>query len=273
MKKPILPNKNLHAVLIQMKSAPLKFDENIQRAFLLLNDSLRLKPDLIVLPELWSTGYHCEINKLKLFADKNIELLNDLSIFAKNNSVLLFAGTFVLYEKGKYYNRQIVFDKTGQIIAKYDKMHLFQAFGEKDLFDRGKAPIILNLSNNWKAGLLTCYDLRFPEVARFYFMNGCNLLIAPSQWPGIRNEHWRILIKARAIENQSFFLGCNVSAVPENNFLYGNSMIVDPWGDVVAESGQDDAIINSVLEPEKLNFAYTKLPIHEDIHPDFPCFF
>lgn len=255
--------------LVQIKSTPGDFENNTNRAFIYLEAALKNNPDIICLPELWSSGYDTNKSNLPKYHKKNLSLKKALSEFAKKNNIILCAGSFITKEGNNYYNRFKVFNRAGKEIAWFDKMHLFESFGEKGMFKRGEEPQIVEIGDGWKAGLMICYDIRFPELAREYYMRGCNLIIAPSQWPGIRYEHWSKLISARSIENQCFFAACNISCIEEKEYVFGHSLITDPWGNIIAEAGQEDGVISAVLDPDMIKYTLEKFPIAKDIHPYF----
>ena len=188
--------------------------------------------DIILLPELWSTGFYP--SPLGSFADhdgcKTCELLSAL---ANKYHISVIGGTVIVEVNGNFYNRCFAFNRFGKVTAIYDKIHLFSMSGENEVFNAGHEIPIFDIDNT-KVSIETCYDIRFPELTRAVALNGISILFLPAAWPLKRLNHWQILTRARAIENQIFVVAAN---------SFGYSAIIAPWGEVLAEAEPGEKII------------------------------
>lgn len=185
--------------------------------------------DLVLFPELFDIGFVTDTGILD--KNKNEYTKNWL---IKNSEKYSFAigGTTIYKEKNKYFNRFYIAQPNGKIDF-YDKKHLFAIAGEVNI-SKGDFRKIINLKG-WRINMLICYDLRFPVWARN--KKDYDILIYPANWPLSRINQWKILLKARAIENQAYCIGINRIGKDENGFEYpGNSMIINPKGDVIFEA-------------------------------------
>ncbi len=210
--------------IAQFKSHLGEIDKNFEIAADFIKSAKN--SDVVVLPELWSTGYFP--TPLENFADKNgertAEFLSDLS---KKMNVNIIGGSVIAEVDGKYYNRCMVSDRQGEIIAVYDKTHLFSFADEQKVFSAGDKIVTVDL-DGVKCGLSICYDLRFPEFIRKLTLQGAKILFVPSAWSLLRLVPRQILTKARAIENQIFVVFANSA---------GRSEIINPLGVVIGEAG------------------------------------
>ncbi len=213
--------------IAQFKSHLGELDKNFEIAADFVKSAKN--SDVVVLPELWSTGYYP--TPLEDFADKNgertAEFLCDLS---KKMNVNIIGGSVIAEVDGKYYNRCMVSDRRGEIVAVYDKTHLFSFADEQKVFSAGDKIVTVDL-DGVKCGLSICYDLRFPEFIRKLTLQGAKILFVPSAWSLLRLVPRQILTKARAIENQIFVVFANSA---------GRSEIINPLGVVIGEAGIND---------------------------------
>ena len=131
----------------------------------------------------------------------------------------------------------------------------------------GHHPTIVDTS--WgKMGLAICYDLRFPELFRVYALAGAKIVFLPAEWPHPRLNHWQILLRARAIENQMYVVACNRVGTSKDTHFCGHSCIIDPWGEVVAEIGEDDGILTAEIGINKVDEVRSSIPIFADRRPE-----
>ena len=180
--------------------------------------------DLVVLPELFTTGF--SMNAEKIAEKMNGKTVSWMQKMAKENS-LAICGSLVIEENKKYYNRLVFVHPSGRIET-YNKRHSFTLAGEEKVYTSGKESLIINYKG-WKICPLICYDLRFPVWARN--THNYDLLIYMANWPVTRINAWDTLLKARAIENMSYVIGVNRTGKDANNYEYsGNSLIVDFFG-------------------------------------------
>lgn len=182
--------------------------------------------DVVVLPELWNTGYFP--TPLENYADKNGERTSEfISNLSRELNLNIVAGSVAVEVDGKFYNRCLVSNRKGEIVAAYDKTHLFTFAGEEKVFTAGDKIVTVEI-DGVKCGLSICYDLRFPEFIRKLALQGVEILFVPAAWSLLRLMPRQILTKARAIENQIFVVFVN---------SLGRSEIINPLGVVLGETG------------------------------------
>lgn len=235
-------------------------EKNLQNLELRLSN-LKEKTDLILLPEMFNTGFTTNVNKCAESMDgQTIRWMYNIS--RKFDCVV--AGTLIIEEEGKYYNRFVWMSPDGSYVH-YDKRHLF-GLGksqEVDYFTAGSSRIILKLKG-WKICPMICYDLRFPVWSR-NMEDGYDLLVYTANWPDMRSAHWRSLIPARAIENSSYVIGVNRVGHDGNEIYYsGGSMCISPVGDVVYYKPEDEDLYTFTLNPEVLKNARESFPFLKD---------
>lgn len=225
------------------------------------------KPDLLLLPELWNTGY--ALTQIKELADQNgHESRAWLSEFASKHQINIVAGSIAeRKEDGKIYNTMMIFDKTGKEIGSYSKIHLFRLMDEHHYLAAGDQSLVTDIAGV-PVGAVICYDIRFPEFIRSLALQGAKVLFVSAQWPHARLHHWRTLIMARAIENQMFVVACNRSGTSGEEYFAGHSMIVDPWGNVLAEGNEEEQIVTASLDLSLTDKVRDSIPVFEDRRAD-----
>lgn len=224
------------------------------------------KADLVVLPELWHVGAFNNAALMPNAQQRDGDLVTRLRHAAREAGVWLHGGSFVEEcDGGKPANTTVVIRPDGQVAAFYRKIHLFGFDeGEAVMLQRGDDAIVINDTPVGDAGIATCYDLRFPELFRAQSLKGAEAYVLCSGWPTPRINHWSALIKARAIENQAWFIACNEVGRNGNYILGGTSMVVDPKGDVVAQAGTDEEILYADVDPQAARDWRTSFPILRD---------
>ncbi len=255
---------------IQMQSVFNDKVKNYQKIAKILAENADFKPDLVLLPEMFNTGYDAknfEKNAESVPADTTSMFLSGM---AEKYNINIAGSMIEKIFDGSLRNSLVVFDRTGQLCAKYSKTHLFshQGYDEGKYIKAGENIVISDLDFA-KVGFSICYDLRFPELYRTLALCGAEIVICPAAWPDVRENHWTTLLKARAIENQFFVFGVNqVGKVTFNRKDAGKSMIVDPWGDVVASGGGDEEVLRVEIDLDKINEAKEKIPVFQDRRTD-----
>lgn len=225
-------------------------------------NSLTGKTEVVVLPEMFSTGFNMQPEKFSETLDgRTIKWMQYLS--RKNN--LIITGSVIIKEDNKYYNSLIWMQPDGKFYH-YNKRHLFAYAGENEKYSAGNKRLIVSVKG-WKINLQVCYDLRFPVWSRQ--TKGDNpefdIIIYVANWPSSRINAWKTLLKARAIENQCYVAGVNRVGNDGNHNLYnGNSMVVDPLGEVIYQKPDTEDIFTIKLEMENLEKIRAKFPFLKD---------
>jgi len=215
-----------------------------------------LETDIVVLPEMFTTGFSMSPEKLAETMDGE-----SVGWMIKRSKELnaVICGSLIIEENQKYYNRFIWTEPDGKIIT-YDKRHLFGYAGEDKHYTPGQQRVIIEYKG-WKILPLVCYDLRFPVWSRN--VDGYDLIICVANWPRVRRHAWKTLLQARAIENQSFVVGVNrVGLDGKGNDYSGNSMIVYPLGEVMYELSEDEThqinLIKELVDSQRESLPFLK---------------
>lgn len=228
-------------------------------------EAARRGSHLIVLPELWSTGYALEQSK-ELAHVLNTGLFSHLSSVTQQAKIAMVGS--ILEKRGQEIaNSAPFFAPNGRMLGIYRKLHLFRLMEEDKWLQPGQSPLVLDLP--WgSTALAICYDLRFPELFRRYAVEGARLIVIPAEWPLERIEHWRALLRARAIENQCYIVACNAAGLTGDTVFGGHSMIIDPWGKTVIEGGESPILLTAEIELDLVDEVRRRIPIFEDRRTD-----
>lgn len=259
---------------MKLKMACLQMDiafgspqKNYAAAESMITKALESNPDVIVLPELWTTGY--DLTRLDEISDQDAKTsLHFLMDIAKENQVHLVGGSVANKTGEGVFNTLLVVDKNGKSIHKYSKLHLFKLMNEHLYLTGGKEKGAFTLENRPFAGMI-CYDIRFPEWVRAHTAEGAEALFVVAEWPLARLAHWRALLIARAIENQCYVVACNRAGSDPENVFAGHSMIIDPWGEVIAEASESQEILEAEIDLDKVKEVRKMIPIFADRRPEF----
>ena len=217
--------------------------------------------DLVVLPELWPNGgfaYESWEASAQPLDGPVVTALRDAT---RELGALVHMGSLVERdETGRMFNTSVLLGGDGAVLATYRKIHLF-GFGEGEpkLMTPGDDIVVHD-----GLGLATCYDLRFPEQFRRLLDAGAEVVLLPAAWPAKRVAHWRLLAQARAVENQSYVVACNTAGTHSGVGMGGGSIVVDPWGTVLAEAGTDEEVLVADLDLELLARTRSSFPILAD---------
>ena len=252
---------------LQMNMLLCDPDANFAHAAALIESAMADKPDVLVLPETWNTGFFPR-NDLSSLCDQDGERVKAVigSLAAKYH-VNIVAGSVSNVCDGKVYNTAMVFDRNGACIASYDKTHLFTPMGEDQYYTAGDHLCRFMLDGR-PCGLIICYDIRFPELTRSLTVLGLDMLFVVSQWPKIRTFHLRSLTTARAIENQMFVVCCNSCGTAGETVYGGNSAIIDPWGETIALAGESETCITADCDMQILDNIRSSIPVFRDRRPE-----
>ena len=251
---------------LQMDMLLAKPEENFSHAAELVKRAMEDKPDVLVLPETWNTGFFPREN-LQALCDRDGNRVKQVfGALAERYQVNIVAGSVSNVRDGRVYNTAMVFDRTGARIASYDKTHLFTPMGEDNYYTPGDRLCSFTL-DGVKCGLIICYDVRFPELTRSLTVPGLDMLFVVSQWPKVRTFHLRSLTTARAIENQMFLVCCNSCGTTGQTVYGGNSAIIDPWGETVALAGETEEILTADCDLQILTNIRGSIPVFRDRRP------
>ncbi|MDQ6418175.1 carbon-nitrogen family hydrolase [Paenibacillus sp. LHD-117] len=223
------------------------------------------KPDVLLFPEMWNTGYALE--EIDRLADPNGERTEELlSALSRKHRVNIVGGSIAEKRTDGVYNTILAYDRDGGRIADYSKIHLFRLMAEEKHLKAGEKPGRLTIEGE-EAGMMICYDIRFPELARKLALGGAKLLFVPAEWPNPRLHHWRTLLTARAIENQMYVVACNRMGQSGETTFFGHSMVIDPWGEIIAEAGEDETILRAEIDLGLVDEVRSRIPVFEDRRP------
>ncbi|CAM5518859.1 MULTISPECIES: carbon-nitrogen family hydrolase [Streptomyces] len=229
--------------------------------------------DLVVLPELWTTGafaYEGFGSEAEPLEGPTYEVMAKA---ASDAGVWLHAGSIPerapadsgsATGDGPLYNTSLVFSPSGELAAAYRKIHRFGFDkGEAVLMAAGEDLVTVRLPGT-TLGVATCYDLRFPELFRGLVDAGAETLVVPAGWPERRRAHWTLLAQARAVENQAFVLACGTAGTHAGVPQAGHSIVVDPWGEVLAQAGAGEQVLTVEFDPGKVALTRDQFPALKD---------
>ncbi|MCF1595685.1 carbon-nitrogen family hydrolase [Streptomyces muensis] len=221
--------------------------------------------DLVVLPELWTTGafaYEEFASEAEPLEGPTYEAMAKA---ASDAGVWLHAGSIPERDpEGPLYNTSLVFSPAGDLVAAYRKIHRFGFDkGEAVLMGAGEELVTVRLPET-TVGVATCYDLRFPELFRGLVDAGAETFVVPAGWPERRRAHWTLLAQARAVENQAFVLACGTAGTHAGVPQAGHSIVVDPWGEVLAQAGAGEQVLTVEFDPGKPAVTRDQFPALKD---------
>ncbi|MCK8433665.1 carbon-nitrogen family hydrolase [Streptomyces sp. D2-8] len=221
--------------------------------------------DLVVLPELWSTGAFAYEEFGREAEPLEGPTYEAMAKAASDAGVWLHAGSVPERDPdGPLYNTSLVFSPSGDLAAAYRKIHRFGFDkGEAVLMGAGTELVTVRLPET-TLGLSTCYDLRFPELFRGLVDAGAETLVVAAGWPERRRSHWTLLAQARAVENQSFVLACATAGTHAGVPQSGHSIVVDPWGEVLAQAGAGEEVLTVEFDPGKVATTREQFPALKD---------
>jgi predicted amidohydrolase len=220
--------------------------------------------DLIILPEIWNIGFMSFDRYIPEAENGEAQTLTRLRESAKKIGAYLHSGSFVEEKNGKYYNSSYLISPEGKILANYLKIHLFGYNSRETQLLTPGDEIVVAETHLGKIGLATCYDLRFPELFRKMVAQGAEIFLVCSAWPYPRLEHWLMLNRVRALENQCFLVSSNSVGFNQGIQFVGHSMITDPWGTILASAGDTEVTIKAEIDLDHLKAARQQFPALAD---------
>lgn len=253
---------------IQLKMKFCDVQYNFEKVSELIHETVKKeKSDVVVLPEMWSTGYYPKSDLMSFCEADGDKSKKTFSLLAKRLNVNIVAGSVAALKDGKVYNTAYIFDRNGELAGEYDKVHLFTPMDEHKLFGFGTKTAVFEIDNH-KCGIVICYDIRFPELVRTLALQGAEMLFAVSQWPEKRIEHLKALSQARAIENQMFVAVCNSCGEADSTQFGGNSRIIDPWGNVLTAAGEAEEVITADCDFSEIKAIRSSINVFNDRKPE-----
>jgi len=217
--------------------------------------------DLLIFPEMTLTGFTMRSESYGESLES--ESFNYFAGLAQDFDCDVIAG-IIEYSSGKYFNTLLHISRDGKLKNSYRKIHPFSYSNEDKHFSAGFEPVISDI-NRWSTGLSICYDLRFPELCRFYGKEKVKLIINIANWPNTRIEHWNTLLKARAIENQCFVVGVNRVGDGLRLHYNGFSSVYDPMGNSIVSVKNEEGIIIADIDKQQVEATRKKFPFLNDI--------
>jgi predicted amidohydrolase len=219
---------------------------------------------LIVLPEMFSTGFSCDLSKTMQGEARETETF--LRALAARHRSTVTGGVISPAAGGRGRNESVTFAADGTLLARYVKQRPFSGLtdaGESEVHEAGHEPVLFRLGEFTVAPLI-CYDLRFPELFREATRRGADLIVVIAAWPLVRIEHWVTLLRARAIENLAFVIGVNRTGDEPNVKCGGRSIVVNPHGEILADAGPAETILTATIDHAEAASWRTKFPALRD---------
>jgi predicted amidohydrolase len=251
--------------LAQMEFQFGDIEANFMRAEEWIVEAAGRGSDLVLLPELWASGYDLE-NWVQYASPIGLGAFKRVADLARQHRIAI--GNSLLEEKdGRAYNTFVLYGPAGETWGLYRKVHRFRLLHEEKWLGAGDQ-LVLARTPWGPVGLSICYDLRFPEVFRPYAVAGSCLTLIVAEWPERRVSHWSKLLQARAIENQMFVAGVNKVGESQGARLGGCSAIVDPWGVPLVEGDGSEALLTAEIELREAEKARRYIPVMRDRQPD-----
>lgn len=246
---------------VQMDVLQKAQEENVERALKRIEEAARQGARAVALPELFTTGFDYEYVR-RVAAPFPNPVTEALGEAARGLEITLVGGSLPERAGARIYNTSTLFDPKGRLQGKYRKVHLFPPMEEDRNFRPGRGSRVFE-TDLGRVGLLLCYDLRFPEEARSLASQGMEVLFLPSEFPDPRRVHWRTLIRARAIENQAYVVAVNRVGSDGRDTFFGETSIIDPWGETLASAGGGEAIVTAEIDlgrVEEVRRRFSTLP-------------
>jgi omega-amidase len=236
-------------------------EKNLAKVREMTAEARRRGSEVVVFPELWSTGYDLErVEEYATSTDQGV--FAEVSKMAREHSIH-FIGSSLAVKGTGHTNTAVIFSPQGQLLAEYSKLHLFRPFEEDKYLVPGQEAPVFDLA--WGASALAiCYDLRFPELFRRYALAGAKIVFFTAEWPYPRLMHWQTLLRARAIENQFFMVACNRVGQSGNWSFFGHSAIYGPSGELIVGAGKEEMLLTAVIDLDAVDEVRQLITVFED---------
>jgi len=256
-------SRTVHAAAVQFNIHLGEVEHNLATALAGLRQAAAAGARLAVLPEMWSSGY--DYRRLGELAEATPRVLAALCQ-ASSELKLTIVGSLADKIDDKVFNCAYVVDG-GEVVGSYRKLHLFSTMGEDRFLVAGDRTLVVDTAVG-RLGVAICYDLRFPELFRKLALEGAEILCLPAEWPKPRQEHWRTLLRARAIENQLFVVAANCCGVQGKLDFFGMSLLIGARGDILAEGGEVDTCLTATFDFAEMEEYRQQIPCYRDRRPE-----
>ena len=246
-------------------------EANISKIETYNSQAVEVSANVLFLPEMCTSGFGWEHNRKLL--DSSETVVKEISRMAQSNQIEICGSFLEKTETGNAANTLFYFGRQGEVLAKYRKVHLFTLFHEDEHLESGRE-VVVSTTGMGRVGCSICYDLRFPELFRKCAVMGAEIQVLSAAFPHPRLEHWRTLIRARAIENQSFFIATNqcgcegLENQPGEIHYFGHSMVVDPQGQILMEAGEEPGLLTAEIDLSKVADTRKRLTAIADRKPE-----
>jgi predicted amidohydrolase len=256
--------RDIVAGCCQFTIRPGEFQYNYETVERMLSELAAAHCGLAVLPEMWSCSFAYPV--LRDMAQETPEILKRMRKIAGDRRMVI-AGSLPEASGESIFNTAYLIDATGEIAGKYRKVHLFSPSNEQRYFTSGTSVEVFSTSIG-KIGMMICYDLRFPELARKLALDGAEIICVSALWPDVRIENWSLLLRARANENQLFVIGCNGCGAEGKITWGGSSAIVSPLARVLALAGSGEQSISGAIEEREMTKFRKTIPCFDGRVPE-----
>jgi predicted amidohydrolase len=255
--------KQLTCASIQFNISLGDIDTNLDIATAALHRVARKNCQLAVLPEMWSCGY--DYRNMAELAGETPRVLEKLQEECRKLEMVT-VGSLPELDNGTVYNTAYVIDK-GELVGSYRKLHLFSTMREDQFLGSGEQSLVAETSVG-KLGIAICYDLRFPELFRKLALEGAEIICLPAEWPKPRQEHWKTLLRARAIENQLFVIAANCCGIQGKLDFFGLSQLISPLGNILQIAAEDNTELVAPFDFSEMADYRRKIDILNDRRAD-----
>jgi len=245
-------------------------DSNVERGRTMIAEAARRDSQLICFPEMWTTGFDWKRNRE--LAAGHAAVHSAIAEQAARHKIWISSPMLSQAADGQMLNTSFLFAPDGSLAASYNKIHLFSLFHEDRYIGAGQELCVAETP--WgPTGLSLCYDIRFPELFRSYALRGVSLQVCSAAWPHPRQEHWQVLSRARAIENQMFMLAVNRVGSEEiashgSTMYCGSSAVIDPWGSPVVEAEEKECLLTARIDTAQCAEVRKQIPVLRDRRSD-----
>lgn len=259
-------------VAIAQLTSTLDKTQNLQKAVEYVGKAKAAGADFVIFPEMYSAAATPKsgVRPSEVAEPLDGAFVSGLAQAAREHGIYVVCGVYESIEgdSDRAYNTTVFFNRSGELIKAYRKTHLYDAFSyiESDYIAAGNTPYEIIETEFGKIGLIVCYEVRFPEIARQFALQGADLLFVPAGWVAgpMKEDHWETLVRTRAIENTMFV--CAADQV--GNIFAGRSMIVDPMGVMVASAGEEETLLVAELDLDRIQRVRGKLPSVANRRPE-----